>query len=145
MLMERMEVRLTWSDLMTIRLIRRWVTAQAVEESPLRHVLELTTKMGQPPQLAAALHSLLQLTESCLGRALHIGCCCSKVITPDERAVLLMIAVAPSTGLPLADAAIPHGLPGALKWAAATVRRVFGETSLIYHEVAPRACPFDAT
>lgn len=142
MLMWQIESWLSWSDLVIVRLIRRWVAAREAGERRLPSLVELATELGQSPQAAVALHSLFQLTESCLGRPLQAECCCSRLIGADERAVLVMIAVAPVPGLPIATDEIPHGLPGALAWAVRSVRSALGDDPHPAVQSPPPRCPF---
>lgn len=140
MLMERIG-ELGGSGFVIVRLLRRWVAARDSGLDPLPSLIGLANELGQPPQLAIALHSLLQLTESCLGRPLVAECCCNPSAGPDERAVLLTIAVAPAPGLPIASRDIPHGLPGALSWVAASVRCALGRAQTGC-QAPPVRCPF---
>lgn len=140
--MERIGRRLDWEDLVIVRLLRRWVAAQEAKENPLPSLVELARELKQPAQVAVALHSLFQLTESCLGRRIKAECCCSGDIGPDERAILLMVAAAPAPRSSLVSRDIPHGLPGALSWAATSVRRVLGRTGWLDHGLSTSRCPF---
>ena len=133
-------------DLALIRLVRRWAAARASSANPLPFMVELAGEMGQPPELGIAVDSLLQLVESCLERAIVAETCATPFLGPDERAVLLTIAAAPEPGE--RSRLIPHGLPGAVCWAAASVRHLLGANqgapSTI--PVAPSeltACPFE--
>lgn len=141
MLMERIEA-LGWSGLVIVRLLRRWVAARHAGLDAMPSLVGLATELGRSPQLAIALHSLFQLTESCLGRPLEAECCCSHSLGSDESAVLLMIAAAPAPGTPIASQDIPHGLPGALSWAAASVRCSLGTMQQIESHRTPTRCPF---
>ena len=103
----------------------------------------LSAELNAPLMLPVALESLFQLTESCLGRPLEAECCYSTECSSDERAILLLIAHAPGSGTTASSAAVPHGLPGALIWAATSVRAIIaddlGPTGL--SENCP-VCPF---
>lgn len=142
MLIERIKRPLEWGDIIIVRLLRRWVAAREVEQKPLPCMVGLAMEFGQSTQLAVALDSLLQLTENCLGRPLQVECCCSQHLGPDERAVLLMIAAAPAPGQPFASPGIPHGLPGALAWAATSLKRAMIDQLASATEQAPKQCPF---
>ena len=111
-------------DLVLIRLVRRWAAARASAANPLPFMVELTAEMGRPPELGIAVDSLLQLVESCLERAIVAETCATPCLGPDDRAVLLPIAAAPEPGE--RSRLIPHGLPGAVCWAAASVRHLLG-------------------
>lgn len=127
MLMEKIERPLEWSDLIVVRMLRRWVAARESEQKQLPSLVGLAAELRQSPQVAVALDSLLQLTEDWLGRPLRVECCCSQHLGPDERAILLMIAAAPALGQPLAPPGLPHGLPGALSWAATSLKLAIGD------------------
>jgi hypothetical protein len=58
--------------------------------------------------------------------------------------LLLMIAAAPAPGLPAAPREIPHGLPGALAWAASSVRRLLGPSPATPSRALAGRCPFAA-
>ena len=136
--MRRKRNPLAWSEFVIVRLLRRWAAGRASDENPLPGLVGLARTVGEPAEVAIALHSLFQLTESCLARPLEAECCCSPVLSPDERAVLALIAAAPVARPPVSSPEIPHGLPGALLWAAATVRLALRVTAA----PAPRRCPF---
>jgi hypothetical protein len=138
----RVEIGLDWSDLVTVRLLRRWVAARTEQGAPFPALVALAHELGCPAEAAVALGSLFQLTEGCLGRPLEAECCCSRAIGEDERAVLLMIAAAPAPGLPAATSEIPHGLPGALAWAASSVRRMLGPGAGHPRRPLADSCPF---
>ncbi len=143
MLMEQIERPPVWSDIVIVRLLRRWVAACEAEQDRLASLVELASELGQSPHAAAALDGLLQLTEECLGRPLKAECCCSRRLAADERAVLLMIASAPAPGQPLASRDIPHGLPGALAWAATALRRAMSDDVRGASGQGPAHCPFE--
>jgi hypothetical protein len=140
----RVESGLDWNALVTVRLLRRWAAARAELVNPLPSLVELARQIDCPPEAAIALGSLFQLTESCLGRPLEAECCCSRALSEDERAVLLMIAAAAAPGQPFAAPEIPHGLPGALAWAASSVRRLLGPGLSAPLPLRTGRCPFPA-
>ncbi|NNM78539.1 hypothetical protein HJG53_16755 [Sphingomonas sp. ID1715] len=142
MLIGGVEATLEWSDLVAVRLLRRWAICRGNANNPLPRMVELAKALGVSPEAAVALASLFQLTEGCLSRALHVESCLSGSIGSDERAVLLLIASAPEPGRPLASETIPHGLSGALAWAAWTVRRLLGDPGHARGPIAPVHCPF---
>jgi hypothetical protein len=98
------------------------------------------------PELAVACASLFDLVEAHLGRPLVPECCCARELSRDERALLGVLRHAPEVGQPMGSAAIPHGLPGAICWAAFAARRAlaasFGEVPEVPRAEAPRECPF---
>lgn len=141
--MTRIEPELGWRGFIAVRLLRRWTAAREAEQSPLANLVELAAGMGLSPHVAVALASLFQLTESCLGRQLRTECCCNLSVRADERAVVTMIAAAPAPQLPSASREIPHGLPGALAWAAFSVRRALGQDFASPPFPIPARCPFE--
>ena len=136
--------------LVFVRLLRKWSAARASGENPLPHMLALTAPFGPSPDLTVACASLFDLVEAYLGRLLVPECCCSHALSRDEDALLGLLRYAPEAGLPLSSAAIPHGLPGAIRWASFAVTRaleaMFGEQGAL-GDVEARAtvaavCPF---
>jgi hypothetical protein len=142
MRMERIESRRVWTELIIVRLIRRWVAAREQGLNASAGVVALAAELGVPAMAGIALDSLLQLTENCLKRPLRAECCCSPKLGPDERAVLLLIAAQPSQP-PWAASGIPHGLPGALSWAAASLNRLLGEELPATFSAPTEVCPFE--
>lgn len=122
MQIQPIERALAWSEFVVVRLLRRWSAAQASELNPLPEMVELAAELGEAREVAIVLHSLFQLTESCLGRSLVAECCCSRALSNDERAILALMDSAPAQVSPITSADVPHGLPGAMVWAAATAR-----------------------
>ena len=136
---EQIEAGLTWSDFVVVRLLRRWAAVRSLGDNALPSLVALAGELGESPQVAISLHSLFQLTESCLARPLVAECCCSRSLAADERATLTMLASA-SRLMPLrTPAAVPHGLPAALAWAAATARLMLGGEVT---SAAQPGCPF---
>ena len=143
MRLEKIEPRRTWIEAVIVRLFRRWVAARAQGQSMIVSLSALGTELNAPLMLPVALDSLFQLTEFCLGRPLRAECCCSTACSSDERAILLLIAHGPDADRVSPSAAVPHGLPGALVWAATSVRVIIAD------ELGPtrasencRICPF---
>lgn len=131
---------LAWKDFVALRLVRRWAAARTAGADAMPALIELADELQEPREVAIALHSVLQLTESCLGRALEAECCCSPTMTPDEHALLMLIAAASPEPFPLAPAGIPHGLPGALSWAATAARIALDAADTTAPR--PERCPF---
>jgi hypothetical protein len=140
MLIERIIGERSWSEFIVIRTLRRWTAARDAERNPVASLVELATGLGESPMLAVAFDSLFQLTEACLGRQLLAECCCSPSLSPDERALLLLVAAAPAPGE--APASIPHGLPGALSWAATSLKSLLGDRFEIGPAWRGARCPF---
>jgi hypothetical protein len=141
MVVDQREAALEWSDLIAVRLLRRWAMCRETAVNPLPRMVELGTGLGLLPDTAVALASLFQLMEGCLGRPLRVDACPSGSIGSDERAVLLLIATAPGPGRPLASETIPHGLLSALAWAVWAVRRLLGDMSHARAQIVPGSCP----
>lgn len=139
-------------SLVFVRLFRLWAAAREAGENPLPHMLAAGSLPGPAParalELAVACASLFDLVEAQLGRRLMPECCCSPAPSRDERALLGVLRHAPGAGQPLASAAIPHGLPGAVCWAAFAVRRALGTrfdgavAAAAVRQTAPEICPF---
>lgn len=142
MLMVRVEPELDGMGAVAIRLLRRWAAVRETDQPTLPDVVKMGVSLGVSPETTVAFASLFQLTEACLGRRLTTECCCSLEFSPDEWAVLLMLAAAPAPALPSANREIPHGLPGALTWAIASVRKLRGEAEAPRSGSSPNRCPF---
>jgi hypothetical protein len=100
---------------------------------------------GSAIMAAVACDSLFALVEAHLGRALMPECCCSRALTADEAALLGLLYYAGSAGGVITDAAVPHGLSGAICWAARAVRRELAFPSATNRPPlapAPTRCPF---
>jgi hypothetical protein len=136
-------------SLMFVRLFRLWAAAREAGENPLPHMQDVVALIGPRPELAVACASLFELVEGQLGRHLVPECCCSAELSRDEQALLGVLRHAPEAGEPSTGAAVPHGLPGAICWAAFAIRRALGEGFAGKAETAsqrgsaPALCPFD--
>jgi hypothetical protein len=128
------------ADYLVVRLLRRWAAGREAGEPQLPSLVRFAQRLGVEAQAAIAIASLFQLTEACLGRPLEAECSCSLALSCDERAVLLMLGTAAPASLHQAFPPIPHGLPGALLWSIASVRRLMQEE--LPSLAAPRTCPF---
>ncbi|HYI40443.1 MAG TPA: hypothetical protein VE053_09015 [Allosphingosinicella sp.] len=143
MFVDRIEPRPGWSDMVAVRLLRRWVAIRAEGTPALPDLVAFGGGLGASAQVVVALASLFQLVEAALGRALAAECCCRVELGPDERAVLLLLASVPAAPAPGTSLAIPHGLPGALVWAVLSVRRLLEMDGGAADLVCGR-CPFRA-
>lgn len=133
--------QLTSLELLLVRLLRRWSAARTLEQNALVAITRMAADAGEPVVVAVALHSLLQITEGCLCRPLEAGCHGSPTLSRDEKALLTMLAAAPAVSGPLASTQIPHGLPGVLCWAVASLREVLGDR-LPPVRMPVHGCPF---
>lgn len=133
-----------------VRLFRLWAAARVAGENPLPHMNDAIGLFAPAPELAVACASLFDLVEANLGRRLVPECCCGREMSRDELALLGVLRHAPEAGLPLTRAAIPHGLPGAVRWAAFAVRRALVRSfddafeRETVDEAMPERCPFSA-
>lgn len=143
MMMTPIEPSLPGGSYRIVRLLRRWSAASAAVGARLPPLVRLGARLGVTPEAAVAVGSLFELTEACLTRPLRAECCCSPRLSPDERAVLMMLAAATPAHPHLANAAIPHGLPGALIWAVRSVRTLFDDAEFQLSFGQRGGCPFD--
>lgn len=141
MLMVPIESPLTPASHRVVRMVRRWVASVELGAARLPALVRLGRRLGLAPEATIALGSMFQLTESCLGRPLEAECCCSPALARDERAILMMLATASWTRSHRAIPSIPHGLPGALHWAIASVRRAMEDAVSMEIGNASK-CPF---
>jgi hypothetical protein len=139
---ERIETGLSWQDYIILRMFRRWAAARDAEIRPLQSLIRLAGEMRLPFEIAVSLDSVFQLTEHCLGRRLEAECCCSRAMAADESAILALIAaVPPHSADPQSPAAIPHGLPGVLRWAICSARLTMGQPAQPPARASAK-CPF---
>lgn len=106
-------------------------------------MIDLTSDLDVAPTIGVAVHSVLQLTEAAIGRPLETECCCSRELSTDEQAVLAMVAAVGGPASRFGSEAIPHGIPGALHWAIASLEAAMGMDDCAV-KAAPAACPFAA-
>ncbi len=132
-------------SLVFVRLFRLWAAAREAGENPLPHMQEAVGLFLPAPELAVACASLFELVEGQLGRRLVPECCCSPALSRDEQALLGVLRHAPDAAQPVASAAVPHGLSGAICWAAFAIRRALGASfaGAAENPELPAVCPFD--
>jgi len=123
-----------------IRLFRIWAQARDMHRNPLPEMTAAIAGRNTSPELAAACHSLFQLTEACIGRQLDPADRCASNLSRDEYALLALIEAAPNAGTLVTEDRLPHGLPGALCWAASAVNRAFGVP--LSFAITGGGCPF---
>jgi hypothetical protein len=112
-----------------VALFRLWHRHRSNGANPLPAMAGQAAEHGGPiglpagsgAQLAVACDSFFALTEACLGRALQPGT--DGASSADERALLATLRQVPMLEAVGATPALPHGLPGALQWAAFAVLR----------------------
>lgn len=108
-----------------VRLFRSWSASRVTGLPELPRMHEITDQLGLPAETGPACASLFELVEAHLGRRLNAECCCSRNLTPDEQAMLGIVAIAASLEPSKGNSQVPHGLSGAIHWAAMAVRRSF--------------------
>jgi len=123
-----------------ISLFRVWTRARDLLRNPLPDMSAALAGQNSSPELAPACHSLFELTEACIGRRLDPGNMIADDLSSDELALLALVEAAPRAGTLLTEARVPHGLPGALQWAASAVLRAIGGPLDISYPMG--TCPF---
>lgn len=123
--MMRIESELADTEWVVVRLLRRYAACRQLDEQPLPSLTRLGNELGIQPCAVVALASVFQLSEGCLGRSLIVECCFNRSLSADERAMLVLLTSGTNAGPIYTSRDIPHGLPGALVWAVACVRRLF--------------------
>ena len=139
-----------FQDAMFVRLFRVWAMAREDNTHALPAMHKEAMQRGYQDQTASACASLFELVEAHLGRRLVRECCCSQTFSADEKALLGILRFAPSLSAGRGSRAVPHGLPGAISWAASCVCDARGlednATVMALHERAANRqdCPFGA-
>lgn len=104
-------------------MLRTWSAAREIGENPLPHMMRKAGTICPSPEVAVACASLFTLAEAVMGRTLVPECCCSKALSSDEQALLILLRDGPdAAGIKAARADMP-GLAEALCWAVIGVRR----------------------
>lgn len=128
-----------------VKMFRRWAAAREAEVDRRGAMAEAYRGPGSAIMAAVACDSLFALVEAHLGRALVPECCCSRSLTADEAALLGLLYYAGSARGVTTDGAMPHGLSGAICWAARAVRRELAFPSVPGRPpltADPAHCPF---
>ena len=128
------------ADAIFVKLFRVWSAARETETNPLSATFNVAKTYGLPDHAAPACSSLFELVESELERPLVPECCCSRNFSSDENALLGVLAAANAVGSIRANRQIPHGLSGAICWAALAVGDSLGIRPVTFH--VGEACPF---
>lgn len=130
-----------------VRLFRAWSACRTAGAGDFARMQEIVAPLDLPDEAVPACASLFELIEAHLGRPLHAERCCSQRLSPDERALLGVVSIAPALRPAVAVVQVPHGLPGAICWAAMVVRRAFAiEEGTALPGAAPGVaarCPFE--
>lgn len=129
-----------------VKMFRRWAAAREAGIDRRLAMTEAYRGPGTAMMAAVAADSLFELVEAHLGRALAGECCCNPSLAPDEAALLGLLHYAASADGVTTGPAMPHGLSGAICWAAKAVRRELGfprsaRSPVAAGEAAAR-CPF---
>ncbi len=104
-------------------MLRTWSAARDIGENPLPHMMRKAGTICPSPEVAVACASLFALAEAVMGRTLVPECCCSKTLSGDEQALLLLLREGLDVaGINAARADMP-GLAEPLCWAVIGVRR----------------------
>ena len=139
----------TWSELVVVRLLRRWASVRGNADAVLPNMVALGSELGATPHAAVALASVFQITEALLGRPLAGGRSCDARLGRDERATLLLLKQPDDVGTVATTRAVPHGLPGVLVWAVRAARIALADAELSLPGPLRRAdrasCPFNAS
>lgn len=141
--MNRITAPATDGELAVVRMLRHFCATrhQGSDDAGLSRLVTLGQSLRLPPVGCVALASVFQLIEAVLGRRLVAECCCSRVLSGDERAVLYLIGSPLPTAPGTATPEIPHGVPGALTWAILSVRRLCGDIVPMRTALAHDGCP----
>lgn len=109
-----------------VRLFRLWAMAREDGEMTLRRMHEAAIEFGLPGHTAPASSSLFTLVEGTLGRPLVREACCAPRFSADETALIGVVEAAPALETMRGSVSVPHGLPGALRWAAVCIGDALG-------------------
>ena len=135
-----------WHQRIAVRLFRLWAIARENGEPTLVRMYDAATEFRLPDRTTPSCASLFALTEGALSRNLVRGAACAPNFTADECALLGVIEAAPSLGAMRGSTVIPHGLPGAIRWAAMCVRDALewpdAEPMTLSMSSSRRKCPF---
>ena len=108
-----------------IRLFRRWAASRIVGGDPLGPMIAITAPLRIPDNAALTCASFFELVEIHLGRVLVPECCCSRVFSNDEKALIGIVASAPRPDALRVDDP-SHGPPKDLCWSVTMLREAFG-------------------
>lgn len=137
-----------WRPPLFIRLLRIWHARRSRGVNPLPAMTRLVAKRGCSPELTLSCDSCFALTEAFLGRRLDVSIQGAAALTNDEIGLIKLVRHAPMLDSLGPNAALPHGLPGALQWSAMAVLRALGPADNIpaadglEETLTQRHCPF---
>jgi hypothetical protein len=129
-----------------IALFRTWRAALERGTNPLAAMSATLDGRWSSPELLPACGSFFALTQACLGRPLLPASADSPTLSVDEEALLETLRQVPALLAEGPNAQIPHGLPGALQWAAFAVLRAWNAPpefeAVAEPPSVPLLCPF---
>lgn len=125
-------------DARVVAVLRHYAAVRGTATPLLPALIGFAAGQGLGETATVALASVFELTEACLGRALLPGA--GDAMSADEEGVLMLLASADDVGPYCGSRAVPHGMPGALAWAARSAVRLTG--GVCQRPAAPPACPF---
>lgn len=111
-------------DARVVAALRCYAAIRAEGGAALPGMVAFAAGQGLGETAVVALAHVFELTEACLGRALVVGA--GEVLSADEAGVLALLASADEVGAERGSRAVPHGMPGALAWAARSAVRLTG-------------------
>lgn len=126
-------------DARVVAVLRHYAVARGSGAPLLPVLIAHAAGQGLGETATVALASVFELTEACLGRALLPGD--GEALSADEEGVLMLLASAGDVGSHCGSRAVPHGMPGALAWAARSAVRLTGG-ACARPLAPPPACPF---
>ena len=125
-------------DARVVAVLRAYATARGTGGPLLPRLIAFAAEEGLGETATVALASVFELTEACLGRPLLPGH--GQALSADEEGVLMLLASANDVGPHCGSRTVPHGMPGALAWAARSAVRLTG--GVCARPATPPACPF---
>ena len=125
-------------DARVVAVLRAYAVIRGTAAPLLPRLIAAAADEGLGETATVALASVFELTEACLGRPLLPGH--GAALSADEEGVLMLLASAGDVGSHCGSRAVPHGMPGALAWAARSAVRLTG--GVCARPVARPACPF---
>lgn len=125
-------------DARVVAVLRSYVAVRGTAAPLLPTLIAFAAEQGLGETATVALASVFELTEACLGRTLVAGA--GDAMSADEEGVLMLLASVGDLEPHCGSRAVPHGMPGALAWAARSAVRLTG--GVCQRQVVRPACPF---